>query len=138
MEKIKTQFDTLIGKKILALHINDTKDLIVFDVEGGRIGAAAQGDCCSRSYFQHLSGLEALIGCTVNEITEHESVTTEGSEKTHGSDCEQKYGWTFTTNRGRADLDMRNDSNGYYGGNVSIFAYKQVRHSAPIPIAEDF
>src|SRR6185436_10130152 len=120
MEATKTQFDKLLGKKIIAMHINAEKDLIVFDLEGGKIYASAVGDCCSRSYFQHLSGTEALLGHKVNAIMEHESVETVGADKTPDSDCEQKYGWTFITTRGRADLDMRNDSNGYYGGEVIV------------------
>jgi hypothetical protein len=120
MNATKTQFDELIGKKIVGLSVNADKDLLVFDTEAGKIYASAVGDCCSRSWFNHLSGVETLIGYTVIEIAEHESVETSGAEKTPDTDSEQKYGWTFTTERGLADLDMRNDSNGYYGGEAIV------------------
>ncbi len=145
MEKTKTQFDELIGNKILGIFRNDDRTALSFDTDGGRIGYYADGDCCSSSWFEHFSGIETLIGHTISEIIEHEDVTLADDDPLKGkeTDVEAKYGWTFTTQRGRADLDMRNDSNGYYGGSVERTgdgspSWRKVEDSATIEIKEDF
>ena len=142
-QKTKTQFDDILGKKIVQIFMNDEKCTIAFKTPDGLIQYYADGDCCSRSWFQHFSGLEALVGSVINEIIEHDDITLDAVDKrrTPETDCERVYGWTFITNRGRADLDMRNDSNGYYGGSVELYGstpWRDYPETPSIEIKDDF
>lgn len=119
-----------IGKKISAIRINSTKDILVFNLaDGCTLFASAIGDCCSTSWFEHLSGIEALIGHEIIEIVER--VMPEQEEK-NKYEYIQYYGWTFVTERGRADLEMRNSSNGYYGGYCEVNYYARNQYGIKI------
>lgn len=105
----------LEGKTIKELVINSEKTTIGFILDNGKtLWANAVGDCCS---FEHVNGVDALIGQTINKVVEREMPEAEGE---HGDEVVQYYGWTFETNKGRCDLEMRNRSNGYYGGWVNV------------------
>lgn len=112
----------LIGRKIVDIQINDEKDALKFVFESGLpIWLSAVGDCCSSSWFENLSGVEALIGHTINEVLDREMPPDQ--DNTGGpeyGECIRFYGWTFVTGYGRADLEMRNSSNGYYGGSIEV------------------
>jgi Fe-S cluster biogenesis protein NfuA len=146
MEQVKTVFDDLIGKRIDAVLMDDEKFKLSFKIGDVFVDYYAAGDCCSSSWFQNFSGIEALLGQVVNEVREIESETLDDGDKRKGAetDCEQVYGFVFTTNRGRADLDMRNDSNGYYGGSVERVGERSWRIQAKdwvrgeVEVKEDF
>lgn len=151
MEEIRVQKEwaPVLGRVIKAVRRNDAKDLIELETEQGTvIYLSATGDCCSSSWFEHLAGVDALIGEKVLRVVEREmpGCLTDGKDE-HGEDHEslQYYGWTLETAKGRCDLEMRNSSNGYYGGSIEIGAapldqYGQRREDekAPIQVTEDF
>ena len=72
-----------------------------------------EGDCCSLSWIEHIEGVENLAGQTVLE-----AFTDEGErDDAHPEyDCLQIYFYKLRTTGGYLDIDMRNSSNGYYGG----------------------
>lgn len=110
----------LIGRKILSVSLNAEKDVLALHFEDGpRAVLSAVGDCCSRSWFEHLSGLEALVGHAISAVLEREMPADKWSEPEE-YELVRFYGWTLVTDYGRADLEMRNASNGYYGGDVEI------------------
>jgi len=63
---------SLVGKKVLNVEINDAKDFIAFHTDKGIFSYLAYGDCCSSSWFEHISGLDVLIGSTVEKDEEIE------------------------------------------------------------------
>ncbi len=144
MQTVKTSFDLLLGKKIGGIYRSADKMQIGFVVDGAKLKWDAVGVCCSHSWFEHLSGVEALIGHTVNAIVEHDNITLDNKDPRKGkeTDCERVYGWTFTTERGRADLDMRNDSNGYYGGEAvqdGSYSYgRGYKEDLTVAVEDDF
>ena len=111
-----------VGKTVIKMEVNDEKDVIRFKLSGGDVlFASAVGDGCSYSWFEHLEGEEALIGHPVISVVERKM--PEAEDKTDGpdyGDLTQFYGWTLETSRGRFDIEMRNESNGYYGGAAII------------------
>ncbi len=112
--------DTLVGKEITAVHLADDRGAIRFDIKGGEpVVARCDGDCCSSTWIEHVEGPEQLIGCevlAVEDINMPEGAPTEHREFT---DVVAYYGLKITTSKGDTILDYRNDSNGYYGGNLS-------------------
>ncbi len=103
----------LAGKTVYAVRLNDDKDFIVFECENGdTVAYSAEGDCCSHSWIEHLNGLSELLGKRVNRIVEREMPEMKRGEYEYI----QSYGWTLETETGRCDIEMRNESNGYYGG----------------------
>lgn len=109
-------FDALVFEKILAVH-GDT-DTLEFVTENGVIVYGCEGDCCSSSWFEHVSGIDNLIGHTVTNVEEisMNSITPE-EEKNY--ECLQQYGFRISTDKGYFEVDMRNSSNGYYGGYIT-------------------
>ena len=104
----------LVGKTVSKLEMNNAKDVIRFTLDDGAfIFASAVGECCSRSWFEHIEGEDALIGSPVLAVVEKKSAPDYG-------ELTQFYGWTLETARGRFDIEMRNESNGYYGGKIIV------------------
>ena len=75
-----------------------------------------EGDCCSRSWIEHIEGVENLAGQTILEAW-----TSNGDRDDNHPDydCLQIYFYKLRTTAGYVDIDMRNSSNGYYGGWLS-------------------
>lgn len=118
----KETFESLVGKTIKEVMISGDGVYIVFVTEDGKeFGYGAEGDCCSSSWFSHITGLKNLIGQNVVAVSEREEFSKEEyeeAEKEGEYDVLELYGFTLKTNKGACDIEMRNDSNGYYGGMV--------------------
>jgi len=118
---MKNEFKELVGKTITGIRLNPARDIIRFDTEeSGPLYFGAVGDCCSNSWFEHFDGLQALLGQKITGL-EDKTITEkykEGDFNYEEYDSIEQYGITFETKMGRATLEMRNNSNGYYGGYV--------------------
>lgn len=110
-------FQELIGEKIISVHSQESHESIGFLTASGRaLKYEAYGDCCSYSWFEHISGLQHLIGGTVTEIRERDMPDSTDKDPEH--EWLSFYGWAIVTDKGYFDIEMRNSSNGYYGGSV--------------------
>lgn len=109
----------LIGKKILEVGISDDKGwLLIRAPHNEYFLYLAEGDCCAQCYIQHISGIEYLIGSTIARVEVKDKVR---SIKNEVDDLYwDDWGYKLTTSRGYCDIDMRLDSNGYYGGYFNI------------------
>ena len=108
-------YSFLVGKTIVAVFLAADKKALKFEFSDGATQEAwCDGDCCSDTWIESLSlpagGLPAKI-MAVNDLPLREK------EAEHG-DLTQIYGLKITTPAGYLDLDFRNTSNGYYGGNL--------------------
>jgi hypothetical protein len=106
----------LIGKTIASVEIASDKKAIRFllsDCE--TVTAKADADCCSGTWIEHLSlpagGLPALV-LKAEKIEMPDLGTPEDFE------CLKYYGFQITTDKGHMLIDYRNESNGYYGGDL--------------------
>lgn len=108
----------LVGRIVESAWINERRDVIELRfADNPALFLCAVGDCCSRSWFEHVEGVDALIGHQILRVVEREMPPP--SSDAH-SDVTRYYGWTIETARGRCDIEMRNESNGWYGGSVYI------------------
>lgn len=130
------RFEALVGKKIKAVYGGKGETYIGFLTDKGYIEYGCEGDCCSSSWFEHISGIEYLVGATVKE-TEEISLDSITDEDQVGHECLQSYGFQLITDKGYFSIDLRNSSNGYYGGWVTgPSASETCPHLKPVK--EDF
>lgn len=100
--------------------------LQLFCDDGDEIELIVEADCCSRTWIESIDDPGALQGRVL--AVEHIKMANLGSIPTKlcpHPDCVQYYGLKITTEQGRAVIDYRNDSNGYYGG--SLVCYVRMR-----------
>jgi hypothetical protein len=127
--------DLLVGKTIKEVRLGNEKIYLIFICDDDTfLALCADGDCCSSSWIEHLNGLDFLIGHKINRVVEREM--PEGHDSVE-HDWLQYYGWTLETNVGRFDIEMRNASNGYYGGYLTVLDLKIPISEFPI-VLEDF
>lgn len=110
----------LIGKTIQEIWISPNKIDIAFVVDGGQVmGFAAEGDCCSSSWFENISGVNTAKGAKVIAVEEVNLGEIDHPDDGQSYDCLRAYS-TKIKLEGRPDLEIeyRNDSNGYYGGSI--------------------
>lgn len=106
----------LIGKTLLAVLLSEDKGAMLFKTPDGDIVVQCDADCCSHTWIEHVS-LPALGFPAVVSAVENVDMPDLGNMK--GCDVVAYYGCKITTNHGELLIDYRNDSNGYYGGNLS-------------------
>lgn len=133
-----SEFKNLVGKKILNVYVTGIQHpgKIVFKTDAGTYSYIACGDCCSTSWFEHVSGLVHLLNATINEVKEISMKEIPTAEQ-KDYDCLQNYGWRFVTDKGYFEIEMRNESNGYYGGYIEgPFTEENVKRY--VELEEDF
>lgn len=107
----------LIGKKIVDVKIAEDKLAMLFVCDnGGGLVVRVDADCCSYTWIEsvELSALGfpfTVIACDDLDMNK-EPLENEEYE------CLQFYGAKITTDKGDMVIDYRNDSNGYYGGDI--------------------
>lgn len=109
----------LEGLSIARISMMKDGEGITFWTNTGPVSYYAFGDCCSSSWIEHVEGVDALLYATVTSV---ESWTPPGNYLPRDTDqsCTKVYGWKFVSNKGWAGLEMRNESNGYYGGDMEL------------------
>jgi hypothetical protein len=106
----------LVGKIIKEIQIAADKQALLFVLEyGGSVKVRCDGDCCSVTWIEHINlpvnGLPALV-------TKVEAINMPDLGEMEGRDVVEYYGCKITTDKGEILIDYRNESNGYYGGNL--------------------
>lgn len=142
-----SDFDQLVDKKILSVEINPSKTFLRFNLDDSTsVVYEAEGDCCSSSWFEAINGLDNLIGQTVHGVEEKPEFTSDGSDVKFNGDSNpdrdtfiKVYGFTIRTIKGYTDIEMRNSSNGYYGGMITPHDEPEAEDLAELqPLTKDF
>lgn len=107
----------LIGQTISAIWIaTDRKAMKFVLFDGESVVVRCDGDCCSSTWIENIEfpalGLPA-------KVTAVEDVEMPDLGAKPDQDVVAFYGCKITTDRGEILIDYRNESNGYYGGNLS-------------------
>ena len=118
------QLCELVGRKVVAAHINETNTVIVLQLKDMFVYLVSTGDCCSNSWFEHVEGIDALIDKTILSVEEVDYVEVDDSNR----ECVKSYGFKFKTNHGTFFIEMRNESNGYYGGDIDLYSSGTLMH----------
>ncbi len=107
----------LVGKTIRRASIADDNKALLFELTTGElIRARCDGDCCSSTWIESVEGADVLLG---EEVVAAEDIQMPSQEYDEDKfECVAFYGFKITTKRGSCVIDYRNESNGYYGGNL--------------------
>lgn len=106
----------MIGKKVNSIFIADDKKAMKFSCDDGEHVVNVEGDCCSASWIEHVE-LPALgFPFTIVSIENLDM----GKNPIENEEYEhlQFYGCKVSTDKGGMIIDYRNESNGYYGGDI--------------------
>ena len=107
----------LIGKVVTDILIASDKKALLFKTTDGDEIARADGDCCSSTWIESIE-LPALgFPCKVLSVENLNMPEQEYDESQF--ECLAFYGCKIVTDKGDVVIDYRNESNGYYGGNLS-------------------
>lgn len=106
-------FDDIKGKTLAAVELNAARDKLTLRLADGTLRTyRVEGDCCSRSWIEHLETPGDIVGAVLLDVVDSGGITVPSGDY----ECLRVYNTTFRTNRGDVVLEYRNSSNGYYGG----------------------
>lgn len=115
-EIIKGVLDCLIGETIESMTVTADSEVIEFVSATHIYTFDAVGDCCSHSWIEHMEGQENLYGTPVVQVIDHEKTEYVDDRDAFYSNHIKVYKYTIKTAKGDCDIEMRNESNGFYGG----------------------
>lgn len=100
----------------------DEEQLTLIAESGDRVVLALTGDCCSGSYFeaQSVKDVQGLVGQTIVGI---EAVKSAQPNKETDDGLTQYHAIKITTNQETVVVDWRNESNGFYDGECTIYGW---------------
>lgn len=113
-DKIKN----LIGKTLVKI-IDDTESVIFQLLDEKDVTFTAYGDCCSDSWIESVeSPTEPEVIVSFEEINIPPSFEEKDTLKRTENEMDSLafYFYKVTTEKGSYLIEMRNNSNGYYGG----------------------
>lgn len=115
----------LIGETIRKCEVSQDRNSIVFTTDNKKIAYKTHGGCCSDSWIEHFER-DGIEGSTVidvknfnidddnskNDLTDLLSTKYPDRQQ----ECDRAYFYEIVTDKGSFTIEMRNSSNGYYGG----------------------
>ena len=108
----------LVGKVITGYDIPKDRQSITFDGPEP-VTLTVSADCCSYTWIESLDNPAALMGRVLSvEDRDMPDLGSVDGEHHKGPDVVSYYGMMIVTENGHCLIDYRNDSNGYYGGNL--------------------
>lgn len=115
----------LVGKKVRVVSLSDDATVLVFYADEGTVSYSTYAECCSESWINHVSGIDNLVGHRVRSVSApewEEVVQLEyGDEGFSGrQEVDSAYSLQVFTDRGVCEFELRNASNGYYGGSLDL------------------
>jgi hypothetical protein len=129
----RSDFGELVGQTIKQISMNPEQTALEFLAESGeRYCYMTAGCCCNDVWFNHISGIEAIVDGTVSGVEVKGWTDVEATRQ----EVEEAGFWTIQTEKGRFDIEVRNSHNGYYGGWVDYWSQNLLID--PVIVTEDF
>lgn len=123
------RIEALVDRTIVGIRRDADGEVLVLDTDAGPVSLRTEGDCCSHSYWQHAASVGAVLGQVVTRTVEREELVEDDGET-------KLCGYEIHTAKGTLVLELRNDSNGYYGGWCVVTQDDDTRATAVV--VEDF
>jgi hypothetical protein len=140
--------DALIGKTVNTLLKDCEGELLQFETDQGTIRYMTDADCCSESWINHISGIQALLGHKVlkTDAVEMGKIEEGNPLWSKRQDVDKIYSYKIFTSQGVCELELRNSSNGFYGGSLVLVTERSLEgyRQSPFelhelkPVLEDF
>ena len=115
----------LLQEIVCGIYTNQERDILAFQTvtSDSFLVYAAEGDCCSQSWFESINNPENIIGAEIIGLEIKPVVEKDGPGLL-------AYGITLKTEKGYCDIEYRNENNGYYGGSCELITdYQLVQYS---------
>jgi hypothetical protein len=128
MVSTSNPLEILEKEYINSIYLSSLKDFVVFETNRFFIAFSTMADCCSESWINHISGLECLSNTIVikTEAVTQMKKLEKGDEGFSGKqEVDEIYSFKIFTPDGVCELEMRNASNGYYGGWLELHSLKR-------------
>lgn len=113
--------EKMIGKKLTKIS-DEYGDITFHHSEDDYTCFAAEGECCSSSWIEHFDAHDCADNpetiVSFKEISLPEPEISDKEQAENNYEFLQFYFYRLTTDKGTYDVEMRNDSNGYYGGSL--------------------
>ena len=110
--------DKLIGNVLTGIKIAEDREALLLQFEDGEAVVRCDGDCCSTTWVESVElparGFPAVIQ-SIEDLDMGKPDSWEEPDK----ECVAFYGCKIVTDNGDIVIDYRNESNGYYGGNLA-------------------
>lgn len=121
------EYTDLIGETIVSAKKDLLGDWLEFTMKSGKvIRLTTYGDCCSQTWIEGIDLPAMLYGkiMAVEDIDMPDLGTVQTPLCSY-PECVQYYGLKITTTKGSCVIDYRNNSNGYYGGDIHVHVLKE-------------
>ncbi len=96
----------------------DTDLILKFD-DGTFVTMTASSDCCGDAWWNHFDGVDCLLNAQVISVEEVAGTPRTGEEEPMRQEAIEIHFLKITTNKGSVTIELRNESNRYYGGSVN-------------------
>ncbi len=106
----------LVRKTITGLKLAKDKTALLFNTNEGDVKVLCDAGCCSLTWIEHINMPSLGLPAKVLSV---EDLDMPDLGDMPGRDVVTYYGLEITTDKGQITIDYRNDSNGYYGGDLS-------------------
>lgn len=133
---------TIPETPVVAAFINEDDTIIKIVFEGGEERyLVTDGDCCSETWIEHVSNFDEIVGAKILST----KTKTLGEGIGTRQECDQLYSATLVVRPNwldhlDVDIEFRNSSNGYYGGDIrwQLHLSNYVEQPTFRPLTEDF
>lgn len=108
-----TLFSPLTGSVIVGISLSLDKRIVRIQTAGPAEFHyfKAMHECCNHVWFEHINGIELLPANVIGaEDKDWQLLNSEDGDYLY------KCSFVINTNFGRIDFELRNSTNGYYGG----------------------
>lgn len=127
------ELNDLVGKKVKEFLISEDKTVIKIICEDGQYYITAYGSCCSDSWFDHIYVSYASYPLQIIATEEIELGKVLASRQFE----DQLYGYVIKMKspngwKEEIKIEMRNSSNGYYGGSINVGHIPLDQYNKPI------
>lgn len=139
VERGELLMNELNGSVILTIDISYSHDVIVFETDKGIFAYRTYAECCSDTWINHFTNVKDLYHQEVDHVEKLilDTIDASNSEFSGRQDSERIYGIRFHMKSGRVpELEFRNASNGYYGGDLELTG--EWNKEEMKPLVEDF
>jgi hypothetical protein len=122
---VRDKMKEITGKVLSSIELSRERDEFVMKFrDGTEAKFGVKGECCSRSWIEHLEAPNDVDGALLLFSQESAPITQDHAahDEENGGKEIQVYNSRFITDRGDIVLEFRNSSNGYYGGNLTVIS----------------
>lgn len=116
------KIDKLRGTMIKKIEVGNNNTSLTIITDDGQVTFKCEADCCSDSWIEHFESPtqpEYFVSFERIGITRPPEISETKIRNPKEMDCVQYYFYKLTTEKGTYMIEMRNNSNGYYGGWLS-------------------